>query len=528
MSQSWKSALARTAAQAKGCFGRHWRGELPLAESYWAGVVGLNLAIVVSSQALLFLLAACEIASLYVWSYSLTWLMTALGGAWLAVGVWRSAERRLELSPSFWARAAQASVSLNCVGVVVAFVALGYPALKESLEFSKVLAGLAYEVRVLRDGTELELVGAVGPGLAKKVARALDDNPGIRVVHVNLYRGGEGGAARSLRKLIGERKLTTYVSRACVSACTEVFLGGERRYLRLGAKLGFHGPTAPGLSPFGREYLFRRELANLTSVGVEQAFAAKSLRVEPKDMWYPSPPELLAAGVIHGTTAGTEYAPPGPPAAAERGAMEAELLKSPLYRALKDKEPLTYAVVLSALVGGLASGELDRAYESTGRIVRDVYEARLPFADDAALQRVAALYAEQFRLLRKRSPEACWKAGAGGGAKLQFGFSSRLPESFRLMESEVMAGVFETADMSRKPAGGPNAEALLTRIRSDARFRVRINDANPAGPDDPSTDKARECEFKILFFEELATVPASEAALVLRRLYLGTPVPAYR
>lgn len=530
MSQTWKAALARLGAKTVSWFVRHWRGELPLAETYWAGLVGSNLALAAVTHALGLLLAALGIDDLYVWYYALTWAMSALALAWLTAGVWRAAERLAALSPPFWARAAQGAVACQGAALVVAFGSWGLPSIRESREFSALLSGLAHEVRVLRGGTELELAGGVGRGLDKKAAKALDLHPGVRVVHVNLYKGGRVDVARRLGQLLRERKLTTYVSGACLSACAEAFLGGSRRYLRDGAKLGFHGPQAPGLSALGREFLFYGERSRLVSRGVDKAFASRALRVEPQDMWYPSAAELHAAGVIDGVTEGEEYAPPGPPVAAERGETEAALLKYPLYRALKSKEPGAFELIVDIMVLGLAAG--DSPAETgllTGRLIRDLYRVRLPFANDETLQKVSGLYAEQFRLLRKRSVESCWNAGAGGGAAQSVDFSGELPESFLLKEAEVMADVFESADMSRKPpADGQAARDLLARLQTNARFRVRINDRNLAGPDDPATDKERECEFKVLFYEELATVPAAEGAGGLRLLIEGLPVPAYR
>ncbi len=531
MRLDWKAPFARAGAKLNGYLVRHWRGELPLAVSYWANLVALNLVHLLFAQVLIVVLLGLEIDTFYIWYYSLAWALVTFSGVWFMVGVWRSAERRMEHSPSFWARAAQASVGLQAVLLVVIFGTVGLPAIKESVQFSKLMTGLAYEVRVLPGGKELELVGGVGRGLDKKVLETLDRNPSIRVVHVNLYKGGLVRVARRLREKLRERKLTTYVSGACVSACTEVFLGGERRSMRVGAKIGFHGPMAPGMLEPVREFLLYRERSHLTSLGIEKSFAAKALRVEPKDMWYPSAQELIEAGVIDGVTAGEEFAQPGPPATAERDEMEADLLKYPLYQALKRKEPRAYEQIVGLLVAGLVSGEpLNETRQKTGRIIRELYRIRLPYAGAGALQRVSALFSEQFRLLRKKSTDSCWNAGAGGGPLQKIDYSNEMPESFRLQESEVMAEVFDTADMSRKlpSPDGKVARAVLERIQSNARFRVRSSDRNPAGPDDPSTDKVRECDFKMYFYEELAIVPVSESAPSLHWLFMGMRVPAYR
>src|SRR5262245_33437703 len=77
---------------------------------------------------------------------------------------------------------------------------------------------VAYEVKVLNSGVELEVSGPIGYGLAKEVRSALDTNPGVGLIRLD-SKGGRVVEARKLRDLIMERHLSTYTVNECFSAC---------------------------------------------------------------------------------------------------------------------------------------------------------------------------------------------------------------------------------------------------------------------------------------------------------------------
>src|SRR5439155_11997846 len=106
--------------------------------------------------------------------------------------------------------------------------------------------GDRYTLRLLRQNTELEVSGGIGFGLTDEVKRYLDAYPGIQVIHLNSI-GGRIVEAHKLRDLIASRKLTTYSSEGCLSACATAFLGGVVRVLHEDARLGFHQPSFPGV-----------------------------------------------------------------------------------------------------------------------------------------------------------------------------------------------------------------------------------------------------------------------------------------
>jgi hypothetical protein len=108
------------------------------------------------------------------------------------------------------------------VGLIVAisqFTTVGVPQIQE---FAKIAIGNdpvgTYQLRVLRDATELEIAGAIVFGLTDDVSRTLDAHPTIHIVHLN-SQGGRVAEARQLRDLIASRGLTTYTASGCFSGC---------------------------------------------------------------------------------------------------------------------------------------------------------------------------------------------------------------------------------------------------------------------------------------------------------------------
>src|ERR1043166_3133858 len=71
-------------------------------------------------------------------------------------------------------------------------------------------ADTPYHIRLLRDGTELEMVGEVSREAAAEIATTLAQNPKITVLQLT-SEGGEMAAAFRLVTQVQNRALTTYV-----------------------------------------------------------------------------------------------------------------------------------------------------------------------------------------------------------------------------------------------------------------------------------------------------------------------------
>lgn len=149
----------------------------------------------------------------------------------------------------------------------------------------------------------------------------LRENEGLTTVRLNSSGGGYY-AAFDLAAVLIDFELDTEIVDECASACAFVFLGGKRRTMWRGAKLGFHRTfwSAENIASY---YQDRRDdwgwqsafdfaswnyedtqlevydrLNFMTDRGVSASFAIETLRTESADMWYPYRLRLIAAGVL--------------------------------------------------------------------------------------------------------------------------------------------------------------------------------------------------------------------------------------
>jgi len=168
----------------------------------------------------------------------------------------------------------------------------------------------AYVLKILPDGHSLSLVGGIRFGLASDLSSALKASPGIRTIYLT-SPGGRLGAAQEAANFISRNGLNTYVLDECSSACTRVFVAGKRRTLLNGARLGFHSAnfTSPMPLPGAMRWIANRvSIGEYVSAGIDPQFMERAVSIAPKDIWYPSAGELLAAHVITGVTDGLDFA----------------------------------------------------------------------------------------------------------------------------------------------------------------------------------------------------------------------------
>src|SRR5205085_128806 len=221
----------------------------------------------------------------------LTWSSLVVVVSWQLVGVWRSANRyaqgraRVGLG-AFWGRLAQAAVILGAIGNFATFMREGAPQVVE-------VSGMAfrndpdvpdYAIRVMRDGTEAEIVGGFKFGLTDDFEKILKASRQVQVVHLDSI-GGRLGEGEKMFRLIRDRGFNTYVSSKCLSACTVAFAGGRQRYLHRNATLGFHRGAFPGVQE-GEFDSSQRDV--FKTAGFDDRFIAKALSTPHRDMWRPS------------------------------------------------------------------------------------------------------------------------------------------------------------------------------------------------------------------------------------------------
>lgn len=281
---------------------RHWRGELPLWKSYWVNGSLVTLASLV-------LISFLTLQAVNEWitrfwkttsiAFLLIWVAIYLLTIWQLGGIWRSAQSHIKNSGTFlWARLGQLVVIVSTILNITTFALMALP---QMTEYSLVALGIkkygGFTVQILRQGSELEVAGAMDFGLTEEVKRQLDINPSVTVIHLNSI-GGRIAEARSLRQVIQSHGLNTYTSRECFSACAHAFLAGTTRVLESDARLGFHQAHVPGLSPKSVLRIMKEEERYFLSRGVTSQFIKQAFSTPNESIWTPSAQELLSSHVV--------------------------------------------------------------------------------------------------------------------------------------------------------------------------------------------------------------------------------------
>jgi hypothetical protein len=282
----------------------YWSGGLPFAFSFFA--VGLGVLAFV--RVLKFALAEA-ITPLVVWSvgpyiglFSLLFYFAILLVifSWWLVGLWRSIRRHANNGP-FVGTIALRTVVLGIATIVAASYAFWVPA-QIADAVSNVREDPQWGPRWISLNTILGRIVVHGyltrsqvSGLEREIAAL----PGVRTVELD-SDGGRLEAARRMAEVVRAHHLDTLVSKECDSACTLVFLAGNRRLLGRNARLGFHTASAGGQPLMTTDAALVEEA---TRSGVSEQFLRKAYSVPANEMWYPSIRELVAAKVATGISA---------------------------------------------------------------------------------------------------------------------------------------------------------------------------------------------------------------------------------
>jgi hypothetical protein len=208
--------------------------------------------------------------------------------------------------------------------------------LPPSVEF-----GTPYQLRIISDGTVLELSGSISWAVPQNLQVMLAESPNVRLIRLD-SPGGYIKSALAVADVIQQRGLDTYVGRLCASACTLIFLSGRQHWLGTNARLGFHQGHGPGISPTQVDPLLRQAYEHL---GVPEPFIAHVLRTPPDDLWVPTQDELLKAGLV------TKASPPAVIRFENAQPQQPDLHDVPLLlQSAPDEAVIAFASTLSDLI----------------------------------------------------------------------------------------------------------------------------------------------------------------------------------
>jgi hypothetical protein len=410
-------------------------------------------------------------------------------------------------------------VVLGLIAGIAQFATMGVP---QIWEYAKIAAGKdssgTYQLRVLRDATELEIAGAISFGLTNEVRRILDTHPTIRVVHLNSH-GGRVVEARKLRDLIAIRGLTTYTASACLSACVIAYAAGKQRLIAKTARLGLHQYSFPGMNQHDFQTEYAKDKRDWMARGIKYAFIQKAFETQSDDMWEPSHQELYEAGVI------TRYPDSNEVAITGLGLknwsnFERELLNEPFFVTLRDYEPKIYGKWVSELRLGLQQGRSHAELRNKiFPLAVSIYRQRLPYASDSVVRSVTMLLLEQMKSLYSNDPTLCY----------DYLFSEVSPEfdparyfSPELIKKEysTMAEVIRsTATKRNRPPKEAQIQDRLEKVIARLTPRYGADVSMLADPQQGKGDKAKMCRLTYDMYNTILSLPERESGPLLRFLF---------
>lgn len=514
------------APRGRNWFTRHWRGELSLPVSYWVFGFGLNIVL---------LLVATGLAdSTDAWGLSMAGLgifLLSFWGAlfliliWQSTGIWRSAgNHRRRTGRIGWAMVARAAVIVG----VFQFGAQMYK-LWPMVEYSWTLAwGIddtpPYHLRLLRDGTEAELSGGLSIGAGDAVRKLLDASPRVQVVHLNSV-GGFISEGSKLYRLLSERKLSTYTSSECMSACTLAFLGGAARYLAPEAKLGFHSGSFGTLDGRDLPEVNEAMAAILRERSVPEWFIDKALSTPSGTLWYPTQDELISTGIVSEIVDAHNFALSGvgimwSDTGSVRSMVETATIATPVLAALKKSEPAAHGRIMAAMTRAVTEGRAIVDVEDD--MYKEVYDQILPrYLRGGHEAELIAYYKAQvadIKHLGQTNPDACVGYLVPELRPASWDASTYFTDELRTGDANALAALFAAGvDPSVKSGGTSSRKEIAALLK---RVNRNFPDASDIvqNPKKSAKKPERLCKAFAAFYEGIIQLPPKRAAAMLRYL----------
>jgi len=230
---------AKMIGSIAGYIAKHWRGQLPLAQSF-----GLA-ALVVVPCALWFVLSGIAVAAqqtgnplrLFL-TATLSFVVFVLADIWSATGIWRCARKHNKFArpiAAWAARTAQAAVVVNFLVLLAATVLFGAQ-LRAIAVRPHENASPSYEV-ILRGNTAV-FRGRMSQAAASELGLLLGDKSVSRLAIAD-SSGGTAAAALPLAKLVHARKLFVVALTNCDPACLFLLAAGSVRAILPETRLQF-------------------------------------------------------------------------------------------------------------------------------------------------------------------------------------------------------------------------------------------------------------------------------------------------
>jgi hypothetical protein len=373
-----------------------------------------------------------------------------------------------------------------------------------------------YSLRIMRNGTELEISGGFKFGLHDDLVRLVRATPHLRTVHLDSI-GGRIGEATKVYRTIRELGLTTYVSNRCLSACTLAFAAGKERCIAPHGNLGFHSMAFPGTSREELADALRDQRTLMLDAGFDPAFVSKALATPNSDMWYPTLPEMLDAHVVTGIAPRRQFAASGLGAGTDREKLGTTLKAAvPALRALEELRPADYQALLTEYFDNYLGGESQEKLDGIlNKRLGSVVRASLSSADDRTLLAMAQLLVDEYTALGSTDPAVCYGYAVGTRADV----ASYLPVALQQQELALDERILRTS--GRRPTiSEQTAEAAAGRVFT--QLTKRIGKAKVQIFLQAKVDPKRYadyCSSVVAFYQEVLKLDAAEGAALLRHTF---------
>lgn len=495
----------------------HWRGALSLRLSLWLnGLLALIGFVLVAHLLAPFAnqLPGSYNAALFAGAGMV--LSTALV-TWQVIGIRRALQRHESLQQVTNRRRGTIVRSLLILIVAGQGLSLAFhqaPALREGLELATVLEKIGHwRIALRNEGRDIEITGGVGAGIAEDFARVLDEAPMAQLVHLNLQHGGLISEALRLADLIRGRHLDTYTTDRCVSACTVVYLAGEKRYLRRDGQLGFHAYVAPGK---GGSDAVQGQI--LSAAGVKADFIRRAMLTPHDDIWYPTSSELVAAQVVTDVVDGGDFASSGfGGAPMSDRELARQLTEIRLFGVLQEREPATFQEVLGITRQVVNAGQpINSARSLMAPVLERLRDKYLRYADDGAVNQLYQRMIQQAAAIAAADSALCYRhlmspaTSAADSARIKSILGGEGSDDF-----DTIADLIASADPGRAQPERADLVPLTQQVMRQVAMRHGAG-LFKASFDGSITDPKQGCRIVLDFFQTILAMPPDASAKLLR------------
>lgn len=361
-------------------------------------------------------------------------------------------------------------------------------------------------IQLLPGGREVEVRGMLEAGVAARLRRVLDANPGVRFVHLN-SPGGWVTEGDRLARLIRARHLGTYTATGCYSACVLAFAAGTPRVLDPQARLGLHSTAGrdadPIVSTLGNE-LYHQVLLRY---GVSPALVAWSTSTPSNGLWMPEPQQLLSGHLVDRISA-DGFSPSGESLAALAPQATRFEARYPFLTHLRRVGPSRLARLDRAVRLGFRRGapaEELNAYvaDAAGQIER----GRLAAVADSSALRFAISLRSAARPFQSSDPRQC--AAILGAPSATSGVRS----------AGALAAISPALDGLLDAPTTPRADTAAADLTALRQVRATVGQSLPGmSSGAPDTDSRLDCDRLLLIYDTALRQSPDRGAAIVRAL----------